>query len=91
MEYKDKIRMLTTIAHANGMMYAVACMEGATITKRLSAALDDQLDRVDEALAALFKEATEEDVIPDDGQKAKIGFSEIQIDGHSIEEILPHQ
>lgn len=86
MEYKDKIRMLTTIAHANGMMYALACMEGATITKRLSVALDDQLDHMDEALEDLFKEATEEDVIPDDGQKTKI-----RIEGHSISEILGHQ
>lgn len=91
MKYEDKISMLTTIASANGMMYALACMEGATITKRLSLALDNQLDRMAEAQEALFKEATEEEVIPDDGQKKKIGFSEIQIDGHSIEEILPHQ
>ncbi len=61
MEYKDKIRMLTTIAHANGMMYALACMEGATITKRLSLALDDQLDHMDEALEDLIKEAVKDD------------------------------
>lgn len=66
MEYKDKIRALTTIAHANGMMYAIACMEGATITKGLTLALHDQLDHMDEALEDLFKEATEEEVIQDD-------------------------
>lgn len=86
MEYKDKISMLTTIANANGMMYALACMEGATITKRLSVALDNQLDRMVEAQEALFKEATEEDVIPDDGQKTKIGLAEIQLEGTP-----PHQ
>lgn len=86
MEFKDKISMLTTIANANGMMYALACMEGATITKRLSVALDNQLDRMVEAQEALFKETTEEDVIQDDGQKTKIGFSEIQLEGTP-----PHQ
>ena len=86
MKYEDKISMLTTIASANGMMYALACMEGATISKRLSAALDNQLDRMVEVQEALFKESTEEEVIPDDGQKTKIGFGESR-----TEEIPPHQ
>lgn len=86
MEYKDKISALAVLAHASGMMYALACMEGATITKRLSLALDDQLDHVDEALDDIFKEAMEEDVIPDDGQKTKIGFGESRTEGTP-----PHQ
>jgi len=63
MEYEDKIRMLTTIARANGMMTALACMEGATITKRMSLTLDDQLDHMDEALNDLFKEAVKDDEV----------------------------
>ena len=87
MEYKDKIGMLITIANVNGMMYALACMEGATITRRLALALDDRLDHLDVVLDDLIKEATEEEVIPDDGQKKKIGFGE-----NRTEEIPPpHQ
>lgn len=61
MKYEDKIRMLTVIARANGMMSALACMEGATITKRLTLTLDDQLDHMDEVLSDLFKEAVKDD------------------------------
>ena len=85
MEYEDKIRMLAMLARANGMMAALICMEGATITKRMALTLDDQLDHLDEALEDLLKEALEEEVIPDDG-KAKIGFAETQ-----PEAAPPHQ
>lgn len=78
MEYENKIRMLTTIARANGMMTAISCMEGATITKRMSLTLEDQLDHMDELLGDLIKEAVKEEVIPDDGEpNTKVGFSEI--------------
>lgn len=82
MEYEDKIRMLTTVARANGMMTALSCMEGATITKRLTLTLEDQLDHMDELLSDLIKEAVKEEVIPDDGEpKTKIGFAEIRLEG----------
>lgn len=61
MEYEDKIRMLTTIAHANGMMSALSCMEGATITKRMALTIDDQLDHMDEVLGDLIKEVVNDD------------------------------
>lgn len=63
MEYKDKIRTLTTIARANGMMSALSCMEGATITKRMALTLDDQLDHMDEVLSDLTNEAVKDDEV----------------------------
>ena len=61
MKREDKIRILATIARANGVMTALACMEGATITKRMSLTLEDQLDHMDEVLSDLFKEAVKDD------------------------------
>ena len=60
MTLEDKIRMLTTIARFNGMMSALACMEGATITKRMALTLDDQLDHMDEVLSDLTNEAVKD-------------------------------
>ena len=61
MKSEDKIRMLTVIAHANGMMTALSCMTGATITKQMSLTLEDQLDHMDEVLNELFTEAVKDD------------------------------
>ena len=61
MKYEDKIRMLTTIARANGMMTALSCMTGATITKQMSLTLEDQLDHMDEVLNYLVNEAVKDD------------------------------
>lgn len=60
MKCEDKIRMLTTIARANGMMTALSCMEGATITKRMILTLEDQLDHMDEVLNVLTEEAVKD-------------------------------
>ncbi len=60
MKCEDKIRMLTTFARTNGMMTALACMEGATITKRMALTLDDQLDHMDEVLSDLTNEAVKD-------------------------------
>lgn len=61
MEYEDKIRMLTVIARANGLMTALSCMTGATITKQMSLTLEDQLDHMDEVLSDLVNEAVKDD------------------------------
>lgn len=54
MNHNDKIRMMNSLSRIHGMLTVLACMEGATITKKMTVELEDTAERMGEMLGDIY-------------------------------------